>query len=255
MTVNKIYVYPYKAGSKSAKALGYRRIKHTNSNFRHTANKTVINWGATELNGDMYDHRVLNQTDYIVRASNKLSFLQYNKEWEGCRVPMWTNSREEARQWIEEGRTVLCRTLLRASGGRGITIATTVDELVDAPLYVQYKKKTAEFRIHIFQGDVFHTQRKVRDNNVPDEEVCWKIRNHDNGFIFQINNLDIPEDVIDQALKAFNVSGLDFGAVDVIWNRHEGKAYVLEINTAPGLTGTTLEKYQEVFNNYDRRVR
>ena len=42
--------------------------------------------------------------------------------------------------------------------------------------------------------------------------------------------------------------GLDFGAVDVIWNEHESKAYVLEINTAPGLEGSTVEDYKEFFN-------
>ena len=39
--------------------------------------------------------------------------------------------------------------------------------------------------------------------------------------------------------------GLKFGAVDLIWNELENKSYVLEINTAPGLTGATLEKYAQ----------
>lgn len=251
--MNRIYTYPYKAGSRSAKALGYRRIRHTNSRFRHTPSKLVINWGATEIPDNIFEDKVLNHPIYVRKASDKGLFMQHIDSFEeGIRLPKWTVCMGVATQWIEDGHTVLCRTLLRASGGRGITVATEVDQLVQAPLYVQYKKKHSEYRVHIFQGTVFHTQRKVRDNNIPDESVNWQIRNHDNGFIFQINSLDIPEDVIDQALKAFNVSGLDFGAVDVIWNQHEGKAYVLEINTAPGLAGTTLEKYQEIFNNYDR---
>ena len=40
---------------------------------------------------------------------------------------------------------------------------------------------------------------------------------------------------------------LQFGAVDIIWNEKENKCYVLEINTAPGLVGTTLTKYTEAF--------
>ena len=39
--------------------------------------------------------------------------------------------------------------------------------------------------------------------------------------------------------------GLKIGAVDIIWNELENKCYVLEINTAPGLEGTTLVKYTE----------
>jgi D-alanine-D-alanine ligase-like ATP-grasp enzyme len=38
---------------------------------------------------------------------------------------------------------------------------------------------------------------------------------------------------------------LDFGAVDVIYNRAQDKAYVLEVNTAPGLEGSTLDNYVE----------
>jgi hypothetical protein len=38
---------------------------------------------------------------------------------------------------------------------------------------------------------------------------------------------------------------LDFGAVDVGWNEHHGEATIYEVNTAPGLEGTTLEKYYE----------
>jgi len=38
---------------------------------------------------------------------------------------------------------------------------------------------------------------------------------------------------------------LDFGAVDVVFNSKEKLAYVLEINTAPGLTGSTLDGYVE----------
>jgi D-alanine-D-alanine ligase-like ATP-grasp enzyme len=75
--------------------------------------------------------------------------------------------------------------------------------------------------------------------------VDWKVRNHAGGFIYSHQNIEVPHDVIEQALFAYYETGLDFGAVDVIWNEREGKAYVLEINTAPGLEGTTLTKYKE----------
>jgi glutathione synthase/RimK-type ligase-like ATP-grasp enzyme len=42
-------------------------------------------------------------------------------------------------------------------------------------------------------------------------------------------------------------SGLDFGAVDVIWNERQQRAYVLEINSAPGLEGTTIDDYVRYF--------
>jgi D-alanine-D-alanine ligase-like ATP-grasp enzyme len=43
-------------------------------------------------------------------------------------------------------------------------------------------------------------------------------------------------------------TGLDFGAVDVIWNAQKEKPYVLEINTAPGLEGQTIADYAAFFS-------
>jgi glutathione synthase/RimK-type ligase-like ATP-grasp enzyme len=41
--------------------------------------------------------------------------------------------------------------------------------------------------------------------------------------------------------------GLDFGGVDVIWNERRQMAYVLEVNTACGLEGQTVNDYAEAF--------
>jgi D-alanine-D-alanine ligase-like ATP-grasp enzyme len=55
-----------------------------------------------------------------------------------------------------------------------------------------------------------------------------------------------PVDIVDNAaLGAVSALGLDFGAVDVKCNRQGTRAAVLEVNTAPGLQGTTLRKYAE----------
>jgi D-alanine-D-alanine ligase-like ATP-grasp enzyme len=102
--------------------------------------------------------------------------------------------------------------------------------------------------VHVFKGKMIHKQRKARRLDVPDEEVNWKVRNHDNGFIFQIEDFDMPEDCAVQSIAAVEALGLHFGAVDVVYNAKEQRAYVLEVNSAPGLSGTTLDKYVEAFN-------
>ena len=54
--------------------------------------------------------------------------------------------------------------------------------------------------------------------------------------------------VITEATKAFNqIEGLTFGSVDVIYNEHRDKAYVLEVNTASGLSGETVDDYVKMF--------
>ena len=126
--------------------------------------------------------------------------------------------------------------------------------------YRDRRKKKSEFRIHVFkrngeyvvidrQQKTLRTTHPTTGEPIDKTKVNFMIRNHRNGFIFQRNDIKVPADVEVQALKAMKVTGLDFGAVDVIWNEHEGRAYVLEINTAPGLEGTTLDNYIAEFRN------
>jgi D-alanine-D-alanine ligase-like ATP-grasp enzyme len=72
------------------------------------------------------------------------------------------------------------------------------------------------------------------------------VRNLANGFVYVIEGM-VPKCVADEAHKALESTGLAFGAVDVIWNEYQNKAYVLEINTAPGLEERTAEAYANVF--------
>ena len=52
------------------------------------------------------------------------------------------------------------------------------------------------------------------------------------------------------AVDCVNHIGLDFGAVDIIYNNRDDVCYLLEVNTAPGLQGTTLEKYKDAVEKY-----
>ena len=105
---------------------------------------------------------------------------------------------------------------------------------------------------------MLYVQRKaVNYQRVAVENVNWKIRNHANGFIFALNNEDpIPEDVTYQAIQCANsIQGLDFCSVDVLWNKRQGKAYVIEVNTASGLTNTSVEHYSNAFREYVEDLR
>lgn len=240
----KLFVYPWKEASESARnlsrALGAPRIKHNGSKFRPHPNKTIVNWGASKMPEEYLECRVLNTPDASRRASDKLQALFALDPV--ARVPPFTESREEASRWVLEG-PVVCRTVLNGHGGQGIVIAETEQELVAAPLYTKYIKKKSEWRVHIFCEEVLMVQRKVRNMDIPVEGMEWRIRNHDNGFVFQQHGDPAPMGVITEASQAIFGLGLDFGAVDVVYNAKEDQAYVLEVNTAPGLEGTTLERY------------
>lgn len=244
-------IYPYKKYSASAavlsKALGIKRIKHDKSRFVGRGNRTVINWGATDLPDQVRKCNILNHPACVAMASNKLALLSVLEEHDGVNIPEFTQDREEAQQWAEEGDAVVCRTLLRASAARGIVMADTPDEVVAAPLYTKYVKKKDEYRVHVFNGEIIDFQRKARKLEIPDDDIDWRVRVHANGFNFIREGVALPDAVSHQALACMHPTGLHFGAVDIIYQPRADKAYVLEINTAPGLEGQTLETYSKAF--------
>lgn len=186
----------------------------------------------------------------VEQASNKLSFFQL-LEGQEYTPPFWTSMEDIP----DDQFPIVCRTVLNGHSGSGIFIANTRSELVPAPLYVKYIKKKDEYRVHIGtyndgSGNVefvtIATQQKKR--KLEHENPNWQIRNCDNGFIYARDNVDPPLSVIDCAMDSFRNLHLDFAALDVIWNEKQGKAYVLEANTAPGLEGQTLQDYVDYFN-------
>ena len=138
-------IYPYLAFSKSAKllsqTLGIRRIRRENSKFSGGRTKRVMNWGAVELPAEIQKCNVINPAVCVAMASNKLALFTLLEEKDEARIPEFTQYREVAEGWAEDGDVVVCRTLLSGSSGRGIVIANSVDEIVKAPLYTKYVKK------------------------------------------------------------------------------------------------------------------
>lgn len=240
----KTFLYPYNKASAGAKALsqslGIKRIKLVNSRFKPTQKKCVINWGSSTLpQAFNMCKQVLNIN--VGQVSNKLVFFNMIKGKDYC-IPFYT-AKGAAEEALTGKNKIVCRTLLNSHSGKGIVIASSKEEVVDAKLYVEYIPKKEEYRIHVFDGKAFHLQRKGRKKGVPDEQVNWQVRNNANGFCYMTENIYVPPEVISAAEDAVATCKLTFGAVDVIWNDKNQKVYVLEINSAPGLYGRTLEAY------------
>lgn len=236
------YLLTYNAFSRSArdfsKGIGARRLRHENSNYSPRDSDVVFNWGCCEPYVDL-PPTVYNNPDKVQIVTNKLSFFK-NSDSNRFKVVPWTEDRGLAQSYP----TCISRTLLRANSGRGIQITTQGQEPPLAPLYTRYIKKKAEFRVHVAFGEVIDVQRKIRD---PEKEVIdWKIRNHSNGFIFARESGEPTEQSLSYSLAAIEHYGLDYGAVDIIETNTVGSK-ILEINTAPGITNTTLERYVEAF--------
>ncbi len=161
----------------------------------------------------------------------------------GIPCPEYTDDIEQAREWITEGHTVFCRTLTRASEGRGIVVATEVDHLCYAPVYTKYTKKKREFRVHIFKGNVVAVTEK-RKKTAWENGRDTKIRNLANGYVFchSITN-PLPTGLLELAVLASNLVSSDFIGVDLIHNEKQDQLYVIEVNSAPGISGSNVDSY------------
>ena len=241
-----IKIYPYKQGSRSARALadalGGRVLRLQGSTYRYNARDVLINWGNSQ--GIPYrDARYLNNSMCVLNASNKRTAFDIMQR-AGVQIPeFWTNQEDIP----DEAFPIVCRTILNGHSGAGIVIANDRSQLVRSPLYVRYMKKRDEYRIHVGREGIIAVQRKAIPNGT--EPLDTRIRNHHNGYVFVRNNVEPPRQVVEQARLAIAALGLDFGAVDIIWNNHYQLATVLEVNTAPGLEGQTITDYANYFRN------
>lgn len=264
--MHEFRIYPYKSGSASARilaeALGGRRIRLEGTSFRPNSDRhIVINWGNPRVPEDwnITSALMLNYPYEVGRAANKLQAFRRMRA-NDVRTPYHTTNLSEAQQWFRDGTIVLGRDLINGSGGRGITVyhpdECNVNDIGEHRFYVPYIKKKREFRIHVGlelnnpDPQVIFIQEKKRRaaENRDNESYNSYIRNYSNEWVFAHNDLDpVPAGVITQAFRAVRALGLQFGAVDVVYNQHYDNAYVLEVNTACGLQGETINRYVSYF--------
>lgn len=239
-------ILPYKQGSRSSKALaeqlGGLVLRLQLSKYRQKPHHRLINWGNSN---PPFECRFNGNAAALLEVSNKLEFF---RSFEGAVIPeYWENSDDIP----DDAFPVVCRKLLTGHSGAGIHIAASRGDLQAAPLYVRYIKKKEEYRVHCGRYsdriEVISLQRKARRLDHPNPN--WEVRNHSNGFVYVRNDVNPPPCVTEAALAVFGQTGLDFGAVDVIYNAYHDRAYVLEINTAPGLEGQTVLDYANYFRS------
>jgi glutathione synthase/RimK-type ligase-like ATP-grasp enzyme len=151
-----------------------------------------------------------------------------------------------------------------------------------AEYFQNYIAIETEYRLHVFQGEVINMQKKVeRDdletayveqhgnriqniaekNNVKLDKTTAEyilknlgkrqghadqiIKSNTRGWKFsQIKTA--KKELQEAAVNAVKAIGLDFGAVDCCLTE-DGSPYIIEVNTGPGLQGTSFDAYIEVF--------
>lgn len=139
-------------------------------------------------------------------------------------------------------KKTVVRAIVNGQEGRGISIIENGFDIPEAPLYTEYVPKKKEFRVHVWNNEVIDVEEKRRRRGTDGDS---KVRNTANGYVFCRGDIVEPDNLRDTALAAVRALGRSYGGVDVIWNETKNQCYVLEVNSRPGMEGTTVEKYAD----------
>ncbi|UZT29490.1 hypothetical protein [Pseudomonas phage vB_PseudoP-SA22] len=267
-------------------ALGARILRSEGSTYRGRAGTAVINWGTVGAEA----HRLrdiapvfLNDPAVVHRCSNKLEFFRHFEANAPHLIPRWTERWEDALGVLNITGRMYARTDLNGHSGRGIHLVCSINDaevtaidnlrrqghypvhiyghthipevITRAQLFTQgIVGKRTEFRVHVIRGEAVLLQVKLRRRADGEEDNGNSIvRNVAGGWVYGVNDAadrEGAEQALSAAAEAIQVAGLDFGAVDIIFQHATGRAFVLEINTAPGLDaeGSALEAYVKGFS-------
>ena len=191
----------------------------------------IVRWGTTA--NIPANANVINSAEAIHRVNDKAGFRRVLNEHQLC--PMtWFDYNDD----IADG--VAMDTIVRPAyhaQGRNLYLCHTFAEIVAAcdrcgPGYYisKYVPKVAEYRVFVAQGRAVWVAKKTPGNP---EDIAWNVAR--GGRFDNVRWDDWPLRVVKTAIEAFNLSGLDFGGVDVMVGP-DGRPYVLEINSAPSQT-------------------
>ena len=251
--MSRLFIAPYKMSSMSSKTLSrYFQTKriYPDRKFKPKDGDIIINWGITKrlpvLEQSNADFRLINHPNAVAKATNKITTLNVFRR-AGIPSPSFYLTMEEAENALFRGEKLFARTIVTGREGKGIIVVDSPDELPEAPLYTTYFKNDREFRVHVFNGEVIDYVEKKKMSKKRAQEMGIDISNRDGlvrnlkkGWSFCRKDISLPQVVSDVALDAIEALGMDFGAVDIVYDSETGVPVVLEINSAPGMkAGTT----------------
>lgn len=220
---------PSASAKELALALRVPRIQHTNSKFRGRPSDLIINWGNVNV---VHNSRYLNPLQAVKNATNKLTTFNLLQQ-AGVSIPPFFTSQSQ----LDPDTTYVARTTLTGHSGEGIVVGNLTD-LPSAPLYTTFLAKQAEYRVIVVNSQAIDIKQKLKKRDFEGERSPY-VWNCDNGYVYARNDIHIPDDLVSTAIAAISALGLTYGAVDIIL--HDNTSYVLEVNTAFGLSGSTTQ--------------
>ncbi len=205
-------------------------------------NDVILRWGCTSSINNVYTHpKVLNKADNINLVNNKRSFRNVLQQTIPEIVP---------KTWFSHlSVNITYPCILRPQShcqGKELYFCTDYEHLVQILDHLEYLNqryyiseyipKVAEYRVCFIQGRVAWVANKIPNNP---NAIAWNVAQ--GGKFENLRWKDWPIDVIETAYKAYKLSGLYLGGVDIMVDK-DGRSYVLEINSAPSHTSPYRKK-------------
>lgn len=192
-----------------------------------------LRWG----NSDSFPVRAkveLNTSQAVANATNKLRMLQLLKAAEIPVPEFFTEGTPSTEVYIRD------RMGVTRFGG---DFSPSADSYFTLPI----ENKRREYRVHVFNGEIISIYEKIpREQG----ELPKLFKSHNCKFS-RVNPENSRCDAVGQkiAIDAVNALGLLFGGVDLMRTR-DGKFFVSEVNSAPGLNSSNVQRWVEKINQY-----
>lgn len=203
----------------------------------------VLRWGSTETFSKLKSKVELNSFEAVTNASNKYRMMRNLVEG-GISTPEIlfdpANSNEET---LNNYRDASGNFYVRGSNNE----VRYTNEVRRGDMYVSKPvlNKRREYRVHVFNGEVIAIYEKI-----PNEEGIKLYKSFN--CHFELKNMENCKlTLADQTMciNAVNSLGLLFGGVDIIRDKDKN-CFVCEVNSAPALNGTNIDRYVEKICNY-----
>jgi glutathione synthase/RimK-type ligase-like ATP-grasp enzyme len=202
-----------------------------------TDDDVILRWGCTTIPKKLSpDTGILNTKDQIHLVNNKKKFRQVLQEEHPEIIPKtWFHINDP-----EITYPCILRPYTHAQG-KHLYLCNNYQDLEKAYLYSpcfvqdnyyisEYIPKVTEYRVCFIQGLVAWVANKIPKDP---QAIAWNVAQ--GGKFENLRWKEWPIDVIETAYKAYKLSGLYLGGVDIMVDK-DGRSYILEINSAPSHT-------------------
>lgn len=262
--ITRFVIYPYKISSESAhrlkdylKSIGKSAIiVYPDRAYQCQSGDVVVGWGNSKepkwkntLHKAKY---VFNPWAAVENSIDKSKTFELLKSFGSIvdntlNTPPHTIYHNTAKKWLESGKFVIGRKILRGMRGRGIVVMKSPNEFEECKLYTQFIPNNKEFRIYVFRDKIIDVLEKRRKQGTNDRGF---VRSEENNWVFCRQNVILTSECKKQAILACKALGLTFAGVDVIYDAGTKKAFVLETNTCPEIFGTGVKIFAEELIKY-----